>query len=93
MSDTLHVAEVTVFEKSPAQGYCPQCVAVLRNLPKLGVDFDTEYLDTLEGEAVIERAKANGGQSAPITRVLYSDGSEKLVSGNNMPAIKEALNV
>lgn len=91
MSDTLHVAEITVFEKSPAQGYCVQCHALIRNLKKAGVEFDTEFLDSPEGLSVTERAKAQGKQSAPLTRVLYSDGSETLIAGNNLPAVKEAL--
>lgn len=97
MSDTLHVAEVTVFIKSPAQekeqGLCVQCAAVKRKLPTLGVDFDTEFLDSPEGLAIVEKAKALNQMAAPITRILYGDGTQRLVSGNNMPAIKEALNV
>lgn len=93
MSDPKHVAEITVFEKSPAQGFCVQCVSLIRNLPKLGFPFDTEFLDSDEGLKVTELAKAQGKQSAPLTRVTFGDGSFELISGNNLPAIKELLHV
>lgn len=97
MSDPKLVAMVTLFIKSPdqeeEQGRCVQCASLKRGLNKAGITFNTEFLDSPEGLKIIELAKAQGKQSAPLTRVIFGDGSFELVSGNNLPAIKEFFNV